>query len=49
LGGVLMPEGRVVAFESHKLKDYKLNYLTHDLGLVVVVHTLVRWRHFLLG
>ncbi|KAH9288261.1 hypothetical protein KI387_032378, partial [Taxus chinensis] len=40
LGGVLMQEGRVVDFESRKLKDYELNYLTHDLELVAVVHAL---------
>ncbi|KAH9299919.1 hypothetical protein KI387_044615, partial [Taxus chinensis] len=49
LGGVLMQEGKVVAFESRKLKDHELNYPTHDLELAAVVHALVRWRHFLLG
>lgn len=49
LGGVLMQDGRVVAFESCKLKDYELNYPTHELELTVVVHTLVQWRHFILS
>ena len=49
VGAVLMQDGRVIAFESRKLKDHELNYPTHDLELAAVVHALVRWRHFLLG
>ena len=49
LGAVLMQDGRVIAYESCKLKDHELNYPTHDLELAAVVHALVRWRHFLLG
>lgn len=49
LGAVLMQDGRVIAYESQKLKDHELNYPTHDLELAAVVHALVRWRHFLLG
>ncbi|GLJ50967.1 hypothetical protein SUGI_1085410 [Cryptomeria japonica] len=49
LGAVLMQSGRAIAFESRKLKTHELNYPTHDLELAVVVHALVRWRHFLLG
>ena len=49
MGVVLMHDDRVIAFESRKLKDHELNYPTHDLELVAVVHALVRWRHFLLG
>lgn len=49
IGAVLMQDGRVVAYESHKLKDQELNYPVHDLELAVVVHALVRWHHFLLG
>ena len=30
------------------LKTHELNYPTHDLELAIVVHALVRWRHFLL-
>ena len=46
---VFMQEGRVIAYESRKLKDHELNYPTHDLELAVVIHALVQWRHFLLG
>jgi hypothetical protein len=44
---VLMQEGRVVAYSSRQLKDYEKNYPTHELELVVVVHALKTWRHYL--
>jgi hypothetical protein len=40
LGGVLMQEGRVVAYLSRQLKIHERNYLTHDLELAAVVHVL---------
>ena len=46
---VLIQDGRVIAYESRKLKDHELNYPTHDLELVAIVHALVYWRYFLLG
>ena len=49
LGEVLMHDGRVIAYESRKLKDHELNYSTHDLELAAVMHALTKWRHFLLG
>ena len=49
LGGVLVQEGRPVAFTSRKLKTYELNYATHDLELLAVIHFLKIWRHYLLG
>ena len=49
LGGVLMQEGRVVAYASRQLRKHKLNYLTHDLELGDVVHALKIWRHYLIG
>ena len=49
VGAVLTQDGHVIAYESKKLQDHELNYRTHDLELVVIVHALVRWRHFLLG
>lgn len=47
LGGVLMREGIVVAYESRKLKDYEKNYATHYLELDTIVHALKMWRHYL--
>lgn len=49
LGEVLMQDGRVIAYKSCKIKDHELNYPTHDLELVAMVHALVCWRNFLLG
>ena len=49
LGGVLMQDGRVVAYLSRQLRPHEENYATHDLELVAVVHALKTWRHYLLG
>jgi hypothetical protein len=49
LGGVLSQEGFVVCYESQKLKEHEKNYATHDLELVTIVHTLRKWRHYLMG
>ena len=46
---VLMQDGCVIVYNSRKLKDHELNYPTHDLERVVVMHALFYWRHFLLG
>ena len=40
LGGVLMHDGRVVSYASRQLQPNELNYATHDLELVAVVHAL---------
>ncbi|WVZ81209.1 hypothetical protein U9M48_028618 [Paspalum notatum var. saurae] len=49
LGGVLIQEGRVIAYASHQLRKHEVNYPTHDLELAAVVHALKIWRHYLLG
>jgi hypothetical protein len=49
LGCVLVQEGRVIAYASRALRPHELNYPTHDLELVVVVHALKIWRHYLMG
>jgi hypothetical protein len=33
LGGVLMQEGHVICYESRKLNEHEINYVTHDLEL----------------
>jgi hypothetical protein len=48
LGGVLSQEGFVVCYESQKLKEHEKNYATHDLELVAIVHSLRKWRHYLM-
>ena len=40
LGCVLMQDGRVIAYASRLLKKHEMNYPTHDLELVAVVHAL---------
>ena len=49
LGGVLMQEGKAVAFESRKLKEVKQNYTAEEKELLAVVHCLRVWRQYLLG
>jgi hypothetical protein len=40
LGCVLMQYCHGVAYASRQLRKHEVNYLTHDLELVVVVHAL---------
>jgi hypothetical protein len=49
LRGVLMDEGHVIFYESIKLNEHEINYVTHDLELVSIVHALKMWRHYFLG
>ena len=49
IGGVLTQEGRSIAYESRKLRTHELNYPTHDLELLAIVHALKIWCHYLLG
>jgi hypothetical protein len=48
LGGFLMKGGSVVYYESQKLNEHEVNYVTHDLELAAIMHTLKMWRHYLL-
>eukprot|EP00253_Pinus_taeda_P028842 PITA_28842 len=49
VGGVLMQEGRVIAYESRKLKEHEQKYSAYDLELTAVIHALKMWRHYLVG
>eukprot|EP00253_Pinus_taeda_P012142 PITA_12142 len=49
LGGVLMQDGRVIAYESRKLKEHEQKYSAYDLELAAVIHALKMWRHYLMG
>eukprot|EP00253_Pinus_taeda_P017986 PITA_17986 len=49
VGGVLMQEGKVVAYESRKLKEHEQKYSVYDLELTAVIHALKMWRHYLVG
>jgi hypothetical protein len=37
---VLMQDGHVVAYASRQVRKHEVNYLTHDLELAAVVHSL---------
>jgi hypothetical protein len=47
--GVLMQKGSVICYESRKLNEHEVNYVTRDLDLAAIVHALKMWRHYLLG
>jgi hypothetical protein len=49
LGYVLMQDGRVIAYASWQLRKHEVNYPTHDLELVAIVHALKIWRRYLMG
>lgn len=49
LCGVLMHEGQVVYYESMKLNEHEVNYVTHDLEIDSIIRALNMWRHYLLG
>jgi hypothetical protein len=44
-----MQEGQIIAYEFRKLTFGKLNYPTHGKELLVVIHALKIWNHYLLG
>jgi hypothetical protein len=49
IGGVLVQDDRVIAYASRHLRCHEQHYPTHDLELLVVVHALKVYRHYLLG
>jgi hypothetical protein len=49
LGCVLMQDGHMVAYASRQLRKYQAHYLSYDLELATVVHSLEIWRHYLMG
>jgi hypothetical protein len=49
IGGVLMQDSCVIAYASRQLRRHEEHYLTQDLELLIVVHALKIWRHYLLG
>jgi hypothetical protein len=46
LGGVLLQEGKPVAYFSEKLRGPILNYSTYDKELYTLVPTLETWQHY---
>ena len=49
LEGILMQEGKVVAYASKQLKPHEKNHPTRDMELVAIVFALKIWRHYLYG
>jgi len=49
LNKVLTQNGHIIYYESKKLKEHEINYATHDLEMVAIIHTLKMWRHYLMG
>lgn len=49
VGGVLMQEGKIIAYESRKLKEHEKKYSAYDLELAAVIHALKMWQHYLVG
>lgn len=43
VGGVLMQEGKVIAYESQKLNEHEHKYYAYDLELTAVIHALKMW------
>jgi hypothetical protein len=41
LGCVVMQDGHVVVYASWQLRKHEVHYLTHDLEVAAVVHTLI--------
>ncbi|KAI4343331.1 hypothetical protein MLD38_027853 [Melastoma candidum] len=48
IGGVLLQEGRPIAYFSEKLNGAKLNYSTYDKEFLAIVRVLETWSHYLL-
>jgi hypothetical protein len=47
IGGVLLQEGKPIAYFSEKLSGPLLNYSTYDKKLYALVHVLETWQHYL--
>jgi hypothetical protein len=47
IGGVLLQEGKLIAYFSEKLSGPSLNYSTYDKELYALVHVLETWQYYL--
>jgi hypothetical protein len=47
IGGVLVQEGRPVAFESEKLSETERRWPTHEKEMWAVIHCLKTWGHYI--
>jgi hypothetical protein len=48
IGGMLMQEGRLIAYFNEKLSGPTLNYSVYDKELYALVRSLETWQHYLL-
>ncbi|KAE8690049.1 hypothetical protein F3Y22_tig00110929pilonHSYRG00045 [Hibiscus syriacus] len=49
IGGVLLQDKHLVAFESRKLNETEARYTAPEKELLAVIHCLRIWRHYFLG
>ncbi len=47
IGGILMQDGRLVAFESKKLSETKRRWPTHEKEMWAVIHCPKTWGHYI--
>jgi hypothetical protein len=47
IGGILMEDGRSMAFESKKLSETKRSWPTHEKEMWAVIHCFKTWGHYL--
>jgi hypothetical protein len=47
IGGVLLQEGKPIAYFSEKLSGSSLNYSTYDKEVYALIHVLKTWQHYL--
>ena len=49
IGGVLLQDGNLMAYESQKLQDRERRYPVHEKEMTAIIHCLHVWRHYLVG
>jgi hypothetical protein len=49
IGGILTQNGHTICYDSRKLKEYEINYATHELELTSIIHAIKMWRNYLMG
>ena len=49
IGAILMQDNHPIAYESRQLNPNEINYSTYDKELLVIVHALKLWKHYLTG
>lgn len=48
LGGILMQNYQMIAYDFKKLKNYEKCFASHNLEFAVIVHALQMWQHYLM-